>query len=189
MQRKWRTLEGVFALPGIAQQMPTEATGTFEGADQRWERMMGRAHEAGMLLACCFGNDEVKKSLAYLMEQFEACEKALSAFLYDRRVALPRLFVVSTETLFGLITKPAREMGSIALSITDSIGTLCFDEQVSPSPLRRPILTSTRLFLVARPPHPPRPPALTPLGTTPCPSTSRASVFSRSSQDAARGSP
>lgn len=92
---------------------------------------MIRAHEIPNVVAVCTDDDIVSSSLTFLLEQLEACQKALTGYLESKRLIFPRFFFISDPVMLeilGQASNPAAIQPHL-LSIFDAVAQVEFDKE------------------------------------------------------------
>ena len=89
--------------------MATEIS-RFDQADKNFVKIMKRAHQTPNVLQSCYGTGEFAKGgksvlFRSLLEDFEACAKALVKYLAEKRKAFPRLFFLDDLELLELLSE------------------------------------------------------------------------------------
>lgn len=90
---------------------------------------MLRAHDIPNAVAICTEESTVPNALTFLVEQLEACQKALTGYLESKRLIFPRFFFVSDPVLLeilGQASNPASIQPHL-LSIFDAVAKVEFD--------------------------------------------------------------
>lgn len=88
VQMLWTSLESVFLGGDIAKQMPVEAK-KFLKINKDWEKLMVRASEVKLVIACC-SNELLRTTLPVLYSELEKCQKSLEGYLEQKRSKFPR---------------------------------------------------------------------------------------------------
>ena len=88
VQMLWTSLESVFLGGDIAKQMPLEAK-KFSKINKDWEKLMVRANEVKLVVACC-SNELLRTTLPVLYSELEKCQKSLEGYLEQKRGKFPR---------------------------------------------------------------------------------------------------
>ena len=143
VQNKWMYMEAVFSGGDIVKQLPAEAK-RFNTIDKTFMKAVaGVASDSGdpnVLNTCWVEGGEpdkppekppMLKTLEYLDEQLEECQKSLTAFLDTKRALFPRFYFISDPTLLEILS-----LGSNPQSVTphfqsglfDSITDVTFDK-------------------------------------------------------------
>lgn len=92
---------------------------------------MIRAHEIPNVVAVCTDDDIVSSSLTFLLDQLEACQKALTGYLESKRLIFPRFFFISDPVMLeilGQASNPAAIQPHL-LSIFDAVAQVEFDQE------------------------------------------------------------
>ncbi len=103
VQLLWTSLESVFLGGDIAKQMPTEAK-KFTKINKEWEKLMIRASEVKLVVACC-GNELLRTTLPVLYSELEKCQKSLEGYLEQKRSKFPRFYFVSNPVLLLILSQ------------------------------------------------------------------------------------
>eukprot|EP00596_Hydrurales_sp_CCMP1899_P003886 CAMPEP_0119049504 /NCGR_PEP_ID=MMETSP1177-20130426/64964_1 /TAXON_ID=2985 /ORGANISM="Ochromonas sp, Strain CCMP1899" /LENGTH=452 /DNA_ID=CAMNT_0007026809 /DNA_START=96 /DNA_END=1450 /DNA_ORIENTATION=- len=103
VQMLWTSLESVFLGGDIAKQMPFEAK-KFVKINKDWEKLMGRANETKLVVACC-SNEVLCTTLPVLYSELEKCQKSLEGYLEQKRSKFPRFYFVSNPVLLLILSQ------------------------------------------------------------------------------------
>lgn len=103
VQTLWMSLESVFTGGDIAKQMPLEAK-KFAKIDKDWQKVMARASELGLVVACC-ANELLRSTLPMLFSELEKCQKSLEGYLEQKRRKFPRFYFVSNPLLLLILSR------------------------------------------------------------------------------------
>lgn len=99
----WIHLAAVFASASISKQMPLEAA-RFAKVDQKWSKIMRRAHEIHRVVECCTGNELLRMYLPSLQTELETCLRSLQGYLLSKRNIFPRFYFVSDAVLLEMLS-------------------------------------------------------------------------------------
>lgn len=120
VQKNWSRLYPIFlASDDIRGQLP-EDTKRFEKVDLDWRELMRDAVEnSGVVEACtCEGREE---QLNGFNSDIETCEKALNAYLEEKKKVFPRFYFLSNQSLLDILSN-----GNNPVKVDEQIGN-CFD--------------------------------------------------------------
>lgn len=120
VQKNWSRLNPIFlASEDIRGQLPDD-TKRFEKVDIDWKEMMRDAVENnGVVEACtCEGRQE---QLNGFYTDIETCEKALNAYLEEKKKIFPRFYFLSNQSLLDILSN-----GNNPVKVDEEIGN-CFD--------------------------------------------------------------
>ncbi|EPY39026.1 hypothetical protein AGDE_04903 [Angomonas deanei] len=144
IQRQWQNLYPIFVLSeDIRIQLPEDAK-NFAEADKVFRLLMEKAHVyTDVIEVICteklkddIGRDEeLEKTLNYIQEILEQCEKSLADYLETKRKIFPRFFFVSDTDLIDILSKgsdPRAVMVHMS-KIIDSVDYFVFDDNPHPN--------------------------------------------------------
>jgi dynein heavy chain, axonemal len=103
VQKNWSRLNPIFlASEDIRSQLPDD-TKRFEKVDIEWKDLMRDAVEnPGVIEACLFdGREEILNGFA---QDIETCEKALNAYLEEKKKVFPRFYFLSNQSLLDILS-------------------------------------------------------------------------------------
>lgn len=103
VQMLWMSLESVFTGGDIAKQMPLEAK-KFAKIDKDWIKLMAKAFEVGLVVACC-SHELLRSTLPILFGELEKCQKSLEGYLEQKRRKFPRFYFVSNPLLLLVLSR------------------------------------------------------------------------------------
>ena len=102
VQSLWMYLEAVFSTGDIMKQLPADAK-RFSIVDKQWVKIFAKARE--MPNALDFGNGSEAKTMGYLRDQLELCQRSLTTYLEQKRNAFARFFFVSDSILLEILAQ------------------------------------------------------------------------------------
>ena len=120
VQKNWSRLNPIFlASEDIRGQLPDD-TKRFEKVDIDWKELMRDAVENSQVVeACtCEGREE---QLNGFYKDIETCEKALNAYLEEKKKVFPRFYFISNQSLLDILSN-----GNNPVKVDEQIGN-CFD--------------------------------------------------------------
>jgi len=120
VQKNWSRLNPIFlASEDIRGQLPDD-TKRFEKVDIDWKELMRDAVENSQVVeACtCEGREE---QLNGFYQDIETCEKALNAYLEEKKKVFPRFYFISNQSLLDILSN-----GNNPVKVDEQIGN-CFD--------------------------------------------------------------
>jgi dynein heavy chain len=140
VQATWMHLEAVFAAGDIMKQLPHDAK-RFALTDKQWVKLMHKASEVGSVVDFCVGS-EVLKTLPFLQEQLEHCQRALSTYLEQKRSAFARFYFVSDGILLEVLSQASdpRAVQPHLQGFFDGVDELGFD----PTQRKPPRITNVK---------------------------------------------
>ncbi len=120
VQKNWSRLNPIFlASEDIRGQLP-EDTKRFEKVDIDWKELMRDAVEnPGVVEACTAEGRE--EQLNSFNNDIETCEKALNAYLEEKKKVFPRFYFLSNQSLLDILSN-----GNNPVKVDEQIGN-CFD--------------------------------------------------------------
>jgi dynein heavy chain len=120
VQKNWSRLNPIFlASEDIRGQLPDD-TKRFEKVDIDWKELMRDAVEnAGVVEACLADGREEQLNGFY--QDIETCEKALNAYLEEKKKVFPRFYFLSNQSLLDILSN-----GNNPVKVDEQIGN-CFD--------------------------------------------------------------
>jgi len=120
VQKNWSRLRPIFLeSEDIRGQLP-EDTKRFEKVDLEWKDLMRDAVEhSGVVEACTFEGREEQLNGFY--SDIESCEKALNAYLEEKKKVFPRFYFLSNASLLDILSN-----GNNPVKVDKEIGN-CFD--------------------------------------------------------------
>jgi dynein heavy chain len=108
VQEMWINCESVFSNSVVTKEMPAEAK-RFSRVDKSWIRSQKQSYEMKSVLQCCLGSSVQENTkrvlLKDLQKELEICFKSLSVFLDKKRKIFPRFFLLSNNSLLGLLSR------------------------------------------------------------------------------------
>ncbi|GLD99919.1 hypothetical protein PINS_up008647 [Pythium insidiosum] len=133
VQTLWMSLESVFTGGDIAKQMPLEAK-KFAKIDKDWIKIMTKASEIGVVVACC-SNELLRSTLPILFGELEKCQKSLEGYLEQKRKKFPRFYFVSNPLLLLILSRGSDPMSvqQYYEKIFDSIDQVVHEERERPA--------------------------------------------------------
>jgi dynein heavy chain len=120
VQKNWARLNPIFlASEDIRSQLPDD-TKRFEKVDLDWKELMRDAVENNHVVeACCFeGRFE---ALDGMHQDIETCEKALNAYLEEKKKVFPRFYFIANQALLDILSN-----GNDPVIVNTQVGN-CFD--------------------------------------------------------------
>jgi len=120
VQKNWSRLNPIFlASEDIRGQLPDD-TKRFEKVDLDWKELMRDAVENNQVVeACtCEGREE---QLNGFYQDIETCEKALNAYLEEKKKVFPRFYFLSNQSLLDILSN-----GNNPVKVDEELGN-CFD--------------------------------------------------------------
>jgi len=157
VQSMWCYIEAVFSGGDIVRQLPAEAR-RFAAIDRGFVKVVSFAREAGGVLEACLGRGGggegngtvgngsapsssssassssplplLASTLPHLLEQFELCQKSLTAYLEGKRALFPRFYFVSDPTLLEILSQgsdPRAVAQHFQSGLFDSLASLAFE--------------------------------------------------------------
>lgn len=131
VQSSWLYLDPIFTQGDIPAQLPVPAK-KFQQIDKNWVKIMQKANSAPNVLKFCYEN-EMLKSLPYLKEQLDQCQKSLTGYLGKKRDLFPRFYFCSDPILLAILSHSSnpQSIQEHLSQIFDSIKTLTFDEKIT----------------------------------------------------------
>lgn len=130
VQSLWMYLEAVFVGGDISKQLPQEAK-RFGNIDRAWTKIMYKTRNILNIIELCTGDGEIPKTLDFLVEQLEQCQKSLTVYLESKRLIFPRFFFISDPVLLEILGQ-ASDPSSIQphlLSLFDGVARVEFDHE------------------------------------------------------------
>jgi dynein heavy chain len=120
VQKNWSRLNPIFlASEDIRGQLPDD-TKRFEKVDIDWKELMRDAVEnAGVVEACLADGREEQLNGFY--QDIETCEKALNAYLEEKKKVFPRFYFLSNQSRLDILSN-----GNNPVKVDEQIGN-CFD--------------------------------------------------------------
>jgi len=120
VQKNWSRLNPIFlASEDIRGQLPDD-TKRFEKVDIDWKELMRDAVEnSGVVEACTAEGREEQLNGFY--QDIETCEKALNAYLEEKKKVFPRFYFLSNQSLLDILSN-----GNNPVKVDEQIGN-CFD--------------------------------------------------------------
>jgi len=110
LQATWIYLEAVFSSGDIARQLPQESK-RFSQVDKMYAKIMSKAQEVEYVLEYVRTADDLRKSIAYMTEQLELCQKSLSGYLEQKRNQFFRFYFVSDPVILEILSQSSDPAG------------------------------------------------------------------------------
>ena len=101
-QHKHNTLHALFCTQSAREQCPQIAT-DFDAIDAQWNAMMAQAATMPNVVETC-SSDEREKQVKTLLSRLEETQTQLLSHLQSHRMEIPRLFLLSDESLLMLLS-------------------------------------------------------------------------------------
>ncbi|KAJ1619595.1 dynein heavy chain, N-terminal region 2-domain-containing protein, partial [Pavlovales sp. CCMP2436] len=105
VQAVWLYLEPIFNSADITRQMPLEAA-RFAAVDGAWRKLMGSTQARPQVLEC-LAAEGLQATLDECVKSLEVVQRGLSAYLETKRLAFPRLFLLSNDELLQILAETA----------------------------------------------------------------------------------